>query len=78
MDRRGAAALLVLQVDRASCAVMLQGRLISISAQLVLMSLQGRLENLRLGNMGLTGTVPACLFNGNSSLYQVGCAACCC
>lgn len=34
--------------------------------------LQGRLENLRLGNMGLTGTLPACLFNGNSSLYQVG------
>ncbi|PRW58131.1 putative inactive leucine-rich repeat receptor kinase IMK2 [Chlorella sorokiniana] len=35
---------------------------------------QGRLEMLRLGNMGLTGTLPACLFNGNSSLYQVSLA----
>lgn len=31
---------------------------------------------LRLGNMGLTGTVPSCLFNGNSSLYQVGVQGC--
>ncbi len=33
--------------------------------------MQGRLEMLRLGNMGLTGTVPSCLFDANSSLYQV-------
>ena len=34
--------------------------------------LQGRLEMLRLGNMGLTGALPACLFNGNATLFQVG------
>ncbi len=34
--------------------------------------LQGKLEMLQLGGMGLTGGVPACLFAGNSSLYQLG------
>jgi hypothetical protein len=33
---------------------------------------QGSLEMLQLGGMGLTGSLPACLFDGNSTLYQVG------
>ena len=33
---------------------------------------QGNLEMLQLGGMGLTGSLPACLFDGNSTLYQVG------
>ncbi len=36
---------------------------------------QGTVEMLQLGAMGLTGSLPSCLFNDNSTLYQV-CASC--
>lgn len=33
---------------------------------------QGSLEMMQLGGMGLSGTLPTCLFNATSKLYQAG------